>query len=337
LIKAGLTVLGPAPLRSPSLQNYPNADESVKKMVMGIWGNVDGKKITVGKYGKGNLLKGVSMQQALDMLQIIPDVTLKDKSVLYTHRKTTEGDIYFLTNQTDSSISIEPAFRITGKQPEWWDAVDDSTRNLPAFTQTSQTTIIPIKLEAYQSGFVFFRNTNDKPVMQSVKENFPLHTIIKTINTPWKVQFDSAMRGPLQPVVFNKLIDWTKSNNEAIKNYSGTAIYKTTCTISLLPSGNTFYLNCGMVNVIAKIKINGKDVGAAWTAPYRVDITGALKKGSDNIEIEVVNTWVNRLIGDSKLPEAERKTWTNVNIYTPDSKPQPSGLIGPVTIEAVKY
>lgn len=337
LVKEGLTVLGPAPLRSPSLQNYPAADDRLKKMVLDIWGNVDGKKITIGNYGKGNLLTGVSMQQALDMLQIIPDVALKDRYVLYTHRKTTEGDIYFLTNQTDSSISIEPAFRITGKQPEWWDAVDGSTRSLPAFTQTSETIIIPIKLEAYQSGFVFFRNTNDKPVMQNSKENFPIPSIIKKINTPWKVQFDTAMRGPLQPVVFDKLMDWTKSNNDAIKNYSGTAIYKTTCTISSLPSGNTFYLNVGMVNVMAKIKINGKEVGAAWTAPYRVDITEALKKGSNTIEIEVVNTWVNRLIGDSKLPEAERKTWTNVNIYTPDSKPQPSGLIGPVTIEAVKY
>ena len=90
-------------------------------------------------------------------------------------------------------------------------------------------------------------------------------------------------------------------------------------------------------SALAKVKLNGKEAGTVWTAPYQSDVTGVVKQGENKLEVEVVNTWVNRLIGDSKLPEAQRKTWTNVNTYTPESKYATAGLMGPVVLLAVKY
>ena len=337
LIKQGITILGPAPKRSPSLQNCPAADEQVKKLAKEIWGNADNNASKSVKFGQGNVLTGMTMQEALDFIKVIPDVLLTGRDVLYTHRTTKEGEIFFLTNQTDRTIEISPAFRVTGKQPEWWDAVTGATRNLPAFTQSAAATTVPIKLEAYQSGFVFFKNSLSVTSQKNDKTNFPGSKLIATISEPWRVTFDTAMRGPIKPVIFKELIDWTASNEPAIKNYSGTAIYRTTINVNTLPAATTFYLNLGMVKVMAKVKVNGKDMGSVWTVPYKVDITNAIKRGKNKIEIEVVNTWVNRLIGDSKLPEAERKTWSNVNIYTPESKYESSGLLGPVKVEAVKF
>ena len=100
------------------------------------------------------------------------------------------------------------------------------------------------------------------------------------------------------------------------------------------PEGE-LYLNLNDVGVMAKVKINGQYAGGVWTAPYRVNVTDLVRKGKNKVEIEVVTTWMNRLIGDSGLPESERKTWTPCNSWKPTDTLQKSGLVGPVCIECV--
>lgn len=335
LVANGATILGPAPEYSPSLQNFPTADKEVKALAAELWGEAKGNLKTNNKYGKGCVLNGFTMQQVLDMLQLIPDAATNNEHVLFTHRRDGNEDVYFITNQSGEAIDLSPAFRVAGMQPEWWDAVTGETRDLPSFTQTAESTTVPLHLEAYQSGFVVFRKK--ATVASSTKVNFPSPINMTPVKGPWMVRFDTAARGPLQPVVFNELIDWSLSDNEQIRNYSGTAVYSNDFTIDKIPAGERIYINLGMVKVMANVKVNNVLVGNAWTAPYKLDITSAIKQGKNKLEIEVVNTWVNRLIGDSKLPANERKTWTNVNIYTPESKYEQSGLIGPVNIEQIKF
>jgi hypothetical protein len=112
-------------------------------------------------------------------------------------------------------------------------------------------------------------------------------------------------------------------------------LYNNTFQWDKVNGGEHVFLNLGMVNAIAKVKINGVALGGVWTAPYRIDVTAALKKGKNTVEIKVVNTWVNRLIGDSGLPVAERKTGAIRNPYNAKSKLEASGLLGSVSLEAV--
>jgi hypothetical protein len=336
LVKQGITILGPSPKRSPSLENYPEADSEIEQTAKEIWGDADRKNQFYTKFGKGNVLTCNTMREALDFIRLVPDVVLKNRDVLFTHRTTKDGEIYFLTNQTDKTIELSPVFRVTGKQPEWWDAVTGKNRTLTDFTNTTTGTIVPLKLEAYQSGFVLF-SKNAVPSKGNNKNNFPVPDTLLLLSNPWLVSFDTAKRGPSAPVVFNLLADWSLNNSEQIKNYSGTAIYTTTFSVRQIKKDEKFCLDLGMVSVMGKVKLNGVDLGTVWTAPYKVDVSKAIKTGENKLEVEVVNTWVNRMIGDSKLPADLRKTWSNVNTFTPESKYQQSGLIGPVTLQTVKF
>lgn len=336
LVKQGATVLGPAPTRSPSLENYPIADQKVRALSAELWGNINGTTIQSHKLGKGLVLSGMDMQTALNAIAITPDFSVKkDDPVLFIHRSTAEAEIYFVSNQLDKPIIFTSEFRISGKQPEMWDAVTGTMRTLSEFTQNTKTTSIPLKLDALQSTFIVFRKPTSEVV--STVNNFPAEKMLSMITSPWEVSFDSKMRGPEKPVTFNKLVDWTVRTEENIKYYSGTAVYSNSFKADKPALGEHIYLNLGDVKVIAKVKVNGVNIGGAWTAPWRVEITNAVKSGDNKVEISVANTWVNRLIGDSKLPVEQRKTWTNDNPYKPTSPLEPSGLKGPVTITSVMY
>lgn len=175
---------------------------------------------------------------------------------------------------------------------------------------------------------------------------------------PWNVAFDPRWGGPAS-VTFATLEDWSKRSEDAIRYYSGSATYRTTFRAGTQDANSRTYLDLGKVQVMARVRLNGKDLGTLWKPPYRVDVTSALKAGDNNLEIDVVTLWINRLIGDEQLPDdTERhgdgslKKWPQWLI---DGKPNPngrftfttwqlwhkndplreSGLIGPVALKTV--
>lgn len=338
LVEQGAVVLGPAPKCSPSLQNQPAADLQLTKMASKLWGDVDGVRVKSRKVGKGMILNGLTMPEAFKLINCQPDCKLPESNLIhYGHRTVAEGEIYFISNQTAETQLVTPEFRVKGRQPELWDATTGSVRSLPGYEQKGNSTAVPLKLAPSESVFVVFRRPADKSTANGLEANFPSPVVLCDLNGPWTVQFNAAQRGPAEPVIFESLKDWTTSADDRIKYFSGTATYRCDFNLQKLPSGEAVVINLGSLTAMAKVTINGSYSGGIWTAPYQLNITNLIREGNNELQVEVVNTWVNRLIGDSKLPEAERPTWCPVNKFKPDNPLQPSGLFGPVRIEGVKY
>lgn len=337
LVREGGTLLGPAPQRSPSLENYPAADRRVREMSAALWKGIDGHTVKAARYGKGAVLCGMTMEEALAYVRCLPDCEVGDDvPVLFGHRDAADRQIYFLTNQSPERIAFTGTFRVSGAVPEAWDAVTGEIRVLPEFSDDGTRTSVPMVLEPSQSLFVVFSAAKSRTARRAESANFPQYVPIRALDGPWSITFQKGRRGPAAPLVTEHLNDLSLSGNDSIRYFSGEITYETSFHLNRKELSRRLYLHTGEVGVMAKVYVNGAYAGGIWTAPYRLDISDFVHTGENDLSIVVVNTWVNRLIGDSRLPEAERGTWTYNNPWRPDSPLQPSGLFNPVTLEQIK-
>jgi hypothetical protein len=180
------------------------------------------------------------------------------------------------------------------------------------------------------------------------------------LSGPWELSFTPGWGAP-DKITLDKLISWSKHPDTGVKYFSGAATYRKSFKYPMLEKSSEklkqlIYLDLGRVAVMAKVKLNGKDLGILWRPPYRVDITDAIHEGENSIEIEVVNLMINRMIGDEQLAEdSERNengtlkkwpqwledkkpsptgrfTFTSWRLWSKGSPLQESGLMGPVTV-----
>ncbi len=337
LVRQGAYVFGPAPEESPSLQGFPGSDESVKQLAARMWVEPEyeaGRLIR--EHGKGYIMDGIELQEALDVADIPKDLVFEDElPVLWTHRSKEGMDVYFLTNQGSEPIFFTPSFRVSDRVPQLWDPVSGEIRMLNEYNESGGHTALPLKMEPLQSWFVVFTGKVDQRVNRGYVKNFPDPKTIANIEGSWVVEFVNKNIGPESPVLMTHLEDWTNSSDEKIRHYSGTALYRTTFVVEEIPEAGDLYLNLGDVGVMARAKINGQELGGAWIYPFRIPIGNMLLVGENSLEVEVVNTWRNRLIKDAGLPREQRYTWVNTSDVTPETPLQASGLKGPVTVEWV--
>lgn len=331
LVAQGAIIYGQPPLSSPSLVNYPACDDELKALTDKMWGQSDE---AFKAYGNGYVVDGAPLQEALDYFNIAKDVIVND-DVLWTHRTMPGMEIYFLSNQGGEEISITPSFRVSGMKAQLWDAVTGEIRALGEASEVDGRTIVPLKMENDRSWFVIFTNNENEMVRQALAMNAPKYNVCQTLDKPWKIDFQNKRIAPTSPMVITELQDWSKSDDDVLKHYSGTATYRTTFDYNVSDAKEVF-IDLGKVGVMASVTLNGTFVGNTWMAPYRLNVTDAIKEGDNRLEIEVVNVWRNRLTGDMSLKDEEKTTWLNVDGVKLKEHYVSSGLIGPVTIQEIE-
>jgi hypothetical protein len=302
-----------------TLQGGEESQQRFDKAVKAIWGDASDGKIS--NIGKGRLLSGVSIEEALSMLSIEPDVK---GNVRWIHRAVKGADWYFLTPEKLSSFSGEVAFLADGAA-ELWNAVTGEIEPL-AVERRGDYSVVTLDMPQAGSCFVVFEH-DAKQKSANVVE----YKNQQNIDSEWSVRFPEGWGAPAV-LKINDLVAWSDMPiSEEGKAFSGSVVYSNKFNLQELP--DNLLLDLGCVNMIAEVTINSKVLRPLWCAPYAIDIADYVRKGENDLQIKVTSTWFNRLVYDASKPESERKTWT-INGPSAKSELKKYGLLGPVVLKS---
>ena len=323
LVEDGAIVSGEKPTDTPSLADDQTEFNKLNNELFG-----DGSGVHL--LGKGKVYAGQDAGSALKALGAAPDFDYSkpeaDSRIVFVHRKVADGEIYFLDNRSDRNQTVDASFRVTGKEPELWHAETGQSEAVSYSIANGRTTV-PLRLEPWGTVFVVFH----KPAAMATRTlPAPVETKLATIGGPWKLSFQEH-RGAPASITIDQLASWSDSTDAGVKYFSGAGTYRRSIEAASdwFKPGTTMWIDLGDVKNLAEVEVNGVSLGIVWHAPYRVNVTNALRPGTNEITVKVINTWVNRLIGDQQ-PNATKYTFTDITPYTADSALLPSGLLGPV-------
>ena len=349
LVKAGATIIvGEKPLYQIGLQKV--SDIEFNGLVNQIWG---GNLIPnyIKNFGLGKVVKAPYYSENLNKLGVEKDLDVREKieetdtpmpsakNIAYTHRQENSKEIYFISNQENKKRELYINLRNGKKSVQIYDALSNTYSRAHRVNNYFSGTSLSLNLYPNQSVFIIldtpevysFYSESAEKQLKDAKGERTINTGID-ISKSWQVKFNPEYGGPSIPVEFKTLTDWTLNADSAIKYYSGTATYNKSFNYDG-KSTDKVWIDLGAFSSIAEVKINGIDCGTLWTAPFELEISKALKQGENQIEIQVTNTWANRLIGDSKLPVDKRITNTTAPFRLGGKPLNPAGLFGPVTLK----
>jgi len=320
LVRDGAVVIASAPEAVATLSAGKGAKKRFASLSAKMWPNSD--KPSVRKVGKGRVMSGYGIGDALAALDIAPDVT--GGNAMWLHRRADDADWYFVCAPQGGDFNGQLSFRATG-DVEIWDPVTGRARRAKMSHKDGRTDV-DIALPRAGSCFVMFCKDS------KLEDSFAgADTKFVALSQPWTVSFPSGWGAP-EKMTLNELKAWKDLDMPAEgKAFSGTAVYTTSFDLPDMEPGAKYTLDLGDVDMVAVVKLNGKTVQTLWTPPYSADISDFVRQGANELTVEVTGTWFNRLVYDASLPESERKTWA-IRLPDRNSPLRPSGLLGPVAL-----
>lgn len=328
LVESGAVVLGPKPVGSPSLCDD---QAELQSIVNELWTSDNGT-------GKGKIYSGKTVEEVLKEIEVLPDFeyTKQDDktNLMFVHRNMPGTDIYWINNRNNREENSDAIFRVHGREAEIWHP-ETGMIEQASYEISDGRTRVPLHLVSNDAVFVVFRK---KTTAESRIVPQPYEELITSINGPWEVSFQPG-RGAPSRIVADTLLQWNNSNDQGVKYFSGTGTYSRNIDVpeNWLNTDGQLWIDLGEVRNLAEVVINGESLGIVWKNPFRIEVTGALKQGSNRLEIRVTNLWVNRLIGDQQPGIKTKYTYTTQAFYRADSPLLASGLLGPVNIIAISF
>lgn len=318
LIQEGATVVANAPQRIATLKGGEQNEQRFAKAVAAIWDKAVPGAITT--LGKGRLLSGVSLEKAMELLEMKPDV---QGDVRWLHRQVEGADWYFVTPQKQQAFNGKVTFLAEGAA-ELWNPVTGEVQPLDVERQGISATVT-LDMPKAGSCFVVFRHGYKQEAAEKT-----IYNKVEPLESVWTLQFPEGWGTPAS-LELQELAPWCNlPMSDEGKAFSGTAVYTT--TFDWKDGSKHALLDLGQVNMIAEVSLNGQKLRTLWCHPFAVDITDAVKEGENTLQIKVVSTWFNRLVYDAGQPEVARKTWCIAGPAA-DAPLKEYGLLGPVVLK----
>ncbi len=345
LAEQGAIIIGPKPKGAPGL-----GAQNIKPEIETLWQDASKGK---PDFKQRKIWSELSPKQALSYLGVGPVFNysgIEETAPDFIHYAKDDIDFFLVRNTTQESLTKTCSFRTANKAVEIWDPMSGNIIPLKSYSQQNGQTDIELAFEPEQSYFIVFSKSkpenldNDQLQTQHLVDGKLItkkaSTQLLDLSTGWQVSFDENWGAPSE-AQFPQLISWADSEIEGIKYYSGIATYHKSFDFDKgqIKNGTSIFLDFEQIEKMARVKVNGKEVGILWCKPYLLDITEYLKNGENTLEIEVGNTWSNRLTGDAITgekytntnitagPELNEKPWAEVPLL-------PSGLIGKVELKS---
>lgn len=365
-VRQGGTLAG-APPKGPTGILDEMAAQRFSQLVQNLWNGCGTAQHT---FGSGMVFCGADGRVALQALHIAPDFDDPAGRLDYVHRTDGTKDIYFVRNTSSQAVDTVAAFRVAGRAPELWSALDGSVTPQMVYQVKGSCTLVPLHLQPFGSIFVVFARPTGMHAIQVLKDGGEFTSAELSANAQggmelknaepggyrvrlsdgrelvaqvaasksedlparqWKIEFQVDRGAPAGVQPLDRFQSWTESTEPGVRYFSGTATYRTDVEIRPAP-GEHVFLTLSDLHEICTVRVNGKNAGTLWAVPYRLDITGSLLPGRNTLELDVTNLWPNRIIGDAQPSATRTYTKTNIRRYTKDSPLLPSGLIGPVSL-----
>ena len=327
------------PENVPGLKDYRKRENRMKKMINTL-PEANFAQSEVSKWGNGNIITGKDFNELLTMSGIYSESFSQSFKGQYIRRKNETGYHYFFTLLTNNPVKNWVPLAVHAQSALFFDPMTGTSGKAKIRT-ANNTTEVYMELEPGQS--IILKTFTDKNVEAENWRYFTPDDQRMTLSENWEITFKESE--PAIPGVFKtgKLISWTELANENATKNRGTARYSTRFTWNDL-SADEYRLSLGDVRESARVYLNGNEVATLFAVPFRTNIGKYLKQGENLLEVEVTNLPANR-IADYDRRGVEWRIFNEINFVDLNYRKTfydkwetvPSGLLGPVTIQGLRY
>lgn len=306
--------------------------------------DTDRAGIRKASVGKGAFLVGKDMDQLLTYAGVERE-TMVDNGLQYVRRSHDGGSYYFIANWGDKAVNGWVPLATPAKSAALYNPMTEQTGMAALRPAARGGSEVYVQLAPGESCILDLTNAIGRGTLYPYLEaSGPAQPLAGT----WQVTFVSGGPERPAPVQTNKLASWTELAGDAGKVFAGSAEYRITFP---KPTDNPYgwLLDLGPVAESARVQLNGRSLATLLGPTYQVLIPAEQLKATNTLTVTVSNGMANR-IADMDKRGVEWKKFYNINmsprlkgnrgkdgLFTAEKwQPRASGLLGPVTLTAVR-